>query len=371
MAAGMRPAPLRLLSLLAALVALLPAGPAVAGKITLGEEAFLNVNVLLQPQLQLIKDGAPVGSVGTDLYLRRVRLLVFGNVTKNLSFFIETDQPNYGKDGNFDVALFMQDAFVSYMFAEKIWVDAGFLIAPLSRHNLQGAIALNTVDYHSNLVRFTPGVGKVWRDTGIQVRGFVGQLGFRAALLNGAEGARKPEGTVNPDDLPRGVAHVRWNFLTREEDLFFQGIYFDDKPRFSVGVGADYQPSAVATASGIHDSLGLATDVFVDLPLGNDQAVVFQTGVFHYSQGLDNPQSGTGFFSEVGWRIGKLQPLLSGEYFNSRVANQDLLALKPGFNLWFQAHTFNLKTEVAFSRTGDLSEADTGITGTAQLQYFY
>ncbi|MBZ4422110.1 hypothetical protein [Myxococcus sp. RHSTA-1-4] len=367
----MRPLPFRLLSLLAALVALLHAGPASAGKITLGEEASLNVNVLLQPQLQLIKDGAPTGDVGTDLFLRRVRLLVFGNVTKNLSFFIETDQPNYGKDGNFDVTLFMQDAFISYMFAEKIWVDAGLLIAPLSRHNLQGAVALNTVDYHSSLVRFTPGVGKVWRDTGIQLRGFVGKLGFRAALLNGVEGVRKPEATVNPDDRPRGVANVRWYFLTREEDLFFQGIYFDDKPRLSVGLGADYQPSAVATASGVHDSLALSSDVFLDLPLANDQAVVFQTTVFHYREGMDNAQSGTGFFSELGYRFGRLEPVLSGEYFNSRVVNQDLLVIRPGFNLWFQAHTFNLKTEVAISKVGDLSEADTGITGTAQLQFFY
>jgi hypothetical protein len=367
----MRPAPYRLLLLLA-LVALLPAGPAVAAKIPIGDEAVLNVSLLLQPQLQLIKDGAPVGDVGTDLFLRRARILVFGNVTKHLSFFAETDQPNFGKDGNFDVAFFIQDAFISYEFADKVFVDAGFLIAPLSRHNLQGAIALNTVDYHSNLIRFTPGVGKVWRDVGIQLRGFAGPLGFRAAILNGAEGVRKPDGTVvNPDDLPRGVALVRWNFLTREEDLFFQGIYFDDKPRLSVGAGVDYQPSAVATASGVHDSFAASTDIFLDIPLAGDQAVIFNTGVYHYRQGFDSPQSGTGFFSEVGWRFGQLEPVLSAEYFNSRVQNQDLFVLRPGFNLWFQKHTLNLKSEVAISKVGDISEADTGITGTAQLQLFY
>lgn len=366
----MRTAPTRLLSLLA-LVALLPAGPAVAAKIPINDEATLNVSILLQPQLQLIKDGAPVGDVGTDLYLRRVRLLFFGNVTKHLSFFAETDQPNFGKDGNFDVAFYIQDAFLSYEFLEKVYVDAGFLIAPLSRHNLQGAIALNTVDYHANLIRFTPGVGKVWRDTGVQLRGFAGPLGFRAAILNGAEGKKTDTATVNPDDLPRGVANVRWNFLTREEDLFFQGIYFDEKPRLSVGVGADYQPSAVATASGVHDSANFSADVFLDLPLANDQAVVFNTGVYTYRQGMDAPQSGTGFYSEAGYRYHQVEPVLSAEYFNSRVVNQDVLVLRPGFNVWFNKHTFNLKTEVAISKVGDISEADTGITGTAQLQLFY
>ncbi|WP_253985042.1 porin [Pyxidicoccus xibeiensis] len=368
----MRPAPLRPLSLLAALVALWTAGPAAAARIPLGEEASLNVGILLQPQLQLIEDGAPVGAVGTDLYLRRIRLIVGGTITKKLSFFAEIDQPNFGKDGNFNVTLFVQDAYLSYEFADKIWVEAGLLLAPLSHHSLQGATSLNTVDYHSSLIRYPATVGKIWRDTGAQVRGFAGPLHFRAAIFNGAEGTtRENAPAINPDDLPRGLAHVRWNFLGREEDFFFKGIYFADKPLLSVGAGVDYQPSAVGSATGVHDALALALDVFFDLPLPDDQEVVFQTNVFHYRQGFDVPQSGTGFFTELGWRFGQLQPVLSAEYFHSRVANQDLLALRPGFNLWFQKHTLNLKTEVALARVGDISEAETAITGTAQLQLFY
>ncbi|AGC47740.1 hypothetical protein MYSTI_06467 [Myxococcus stipitatus DSM 14675] len=353
-------------------VALSPIGTARAGKITLTEEAFLNVNLLMQPQVQLIKDGAPVGHVGTDFFLRRVRLLVFGAVTKRLSFFMETDQPNFGKDGRYDVDFYVQDAFVSYEFLDKVWVDAGFLIAPLSRHNLQGAIALDTVDFHSSVIRFTPGVGKVWRDMGVQLRGFAGPVGFRAALLNGVRGSVLPDGRViNPDDWPRGVAMARMNFLTREEDLFFQGIYFAEHPHLSVGAGVDYQPDAIATASGVHDSLALSADVFADVPFGAAMELVFQAAVYHYRQGLDNPQSGTGFLAELGYRIGVVEPVVSATYFRSRVDAQDALALRPGVNLWFKKHTFNLKTEVALSRTGDISEAETGIAGTAQLQFFY
>ncbi|WP_408889397.1 porin [Myxococcus faecalis] len=369
----MPPSPLRSSPLLVALaVVLLPLGSAIAGKITINDEANLNINLLLQSQAQVIKDGAPSGGVGTDFFIRRVRLLVYGNVTKRLSFFMETDQPNFGKDNNYNVDFFVQDAFVSYEFADKLWVDVGMLIAPFSRHNLQGAIALNSVDYHSSVIRFTAGVGKIWRDMGVQLRGFAGPVGFRAAIMNGAEGTKREDApTVNPDDLPRGVAMVRWNFLTREEDLFFQGIYFTDKPHLSVGVGADYQPSAIATASGVHDSVAFSADTFLDWPMGHDQELVFQTGVFHYRQGMDNPQSGTGVQAELGYRIAKVEPLVSVEYFNSRVTNQDSLIFRPGFNVWFQKHTFNLRTEVAIARVGDLSNADTGVTGTAQLQFFY
>lgn len=353
-------------------VALLTALPAAAGKIQLGDDAVLNVNALLHPQMQLVKDGAPLGGVGTDFYLRRVRLLVFGSITKRLSFFIDTDQPNLGKNGDWTPAFFIQDATVAYEVADKTWVEAGFILAPLSHQSLQGAIALHTVDYHSDLIRFPLGVGKVWRDMGVQVRGFAGPLTYRAALLNGVEGSRLENGqVVNPDDLPRFVGHARYNVFGREEDLFLRGIYFTDHPLLSFGIGGDYQYSAIATASGVHDAVALAADVFLDLPVGADQEFIFQSNVFSWQQGYDNPRSGTGFFVELGYRIGIVEPVLSGEYFNGRVDAQDLLTLRPGFNLWFQKHTFNLKTEVALSRAGDLSNASTGITGTAQLQLFY
>jgi len=368
----MRTAPARMLSLMAALAVLLSATPSSAFKIPLSEESYLNVAILLQPQLQLVDKGAPSGGVGSDIFLRRARLLVFGNITQRLSFFVETDQPNYGKGGNFDVAFFIQDAFISYEVASKVWIDVGMLLPPLTRHVLQGAVSLQAVDYHLDLVRWAPGVGKVWRDLGVQVRGFAGPLGFRAAIMSGAHGTTRPDGAVvNPDDLPRATAMVRWNFFTREEDLFFQGIYFASEPRLSVGLGADYQPDAVATASGLHDSLGMAADVFLDVPLPDDQELVFNATLFHYRQGLDNPRSGTGVYAETGWRFGKLQPLISGEYFRARVDHQDQLALRPGFNIWFQKHTFNLRTEVAVAWTGDLSQARASVTGTSQLQLFY
>ncbi|NOK36656.1 hypothetical protein HMI49_25950 [Corallococcus exercitus] len=367
----MRPLP-PALSRLLVLTTLLTALPAAAGKIQLGDDAVLNVDVLLQPQMQLIKDGAPTGGVGTDFFLRRVRLLVFGSITKKLSFFIDTDQPNFGKNGDYSPAFYIQDATVAYEFADKTWVEAGFILAPLSHHALQGAVALNTVDYHSELIRYPLGVGKVWRDMGVQVRGFAGPWAYRAAILNGVEGATLENGqVVNPDDLPRAVGTVRYNVWGHEYDPFLRGIYFTEEPLLSFGVAGDYQYSAIATASGVHDAMALAADVFLDVPMGDDQEFVLQSNVFSWQQGFDNVRSGTGFFVELGYRIGIIEPVLTTEYFNGRVAAQDLLTFRPGFNLWFQKHTFNLKTEVAVSRAGDIAHATTGITGTAQLQLFY
>ncbi|WP_223637051.1 hypothetical protein [Corallococcus sp. EGB] len=366
------PPVLPLLSRLLVLTALLAALPAAAGKIQLSEDSVLNVDVLLQPQMQLVKGGAPTGGVGTDFFLRRVRLLVFGSITKKLTFFIDTDQPNFGKNGDYNVAFYIQDATISYEFPGKTFVEAGFFLAPLSHHVLQGAVALNTVDFHSDLIRYPPGVGKVWRDMGVQVRGYAGPWAYRAAILNGVEGAKLDNGqVVNADDLPRAVANVRYNVWGHEYDQFLRGIYFTDQPMLSFGLGGDFQYGAIATASGIHSAVAVAADVFLDVPLGNDQEFVFQSNVFSWQQGFDNTRSGTGFFVELGYRFGSVEPVFSSEYFNGRVTAQDLLTFRPGLNLWFQKHTFNLKTEVAVSRVGNIAHTTTGITGTAQLQLFY
>jgi hypothetical protein len=362
-----------LVVLLTALAVVLPAGPAHAVKVPLGENAALNVSVLAQPWAQVSTGAAPTGGASTDFFLRRIRLLIFGNVTDRLSFFVDTDQPNLGRDGNWTPAFFIQDAFLSVKLAEGHWLDAGMILLPFTHHSLQGAVALNTVDYHSALIRPTRGLGPAWRDAGVQARGFVGPLHYRVGVFNGVEGqtARENQPALNIDDVPRAVGHVRYNVLGREEGFFLQGIYFDNQPRLSVGVGADYQPRAVVSGAMAQDALAVGADLFLEYPLGADQALVFQTNAFRYWQGAENTNSGFGLFGEVGYLFGPWEPVLSAEYYNAEVRTSDFFALRPGVNFWFDKHLFNFKAEVALVRQGLLAQAPTQLVGTAQLQLFY
>lgn len=358
---------------LAALALLLPAGTAQAGKIQLGDQASLNVNVLAQPWAQVTPNAAPTGGASTDLFLRRIRLMIFGNVTDRLSFFVDTEQPNLGRDGNWTPAFFIQDAFLSVKLADTHWLDAGMILVPFTHHTLEGAIALNTVEYHSALIRPTRGLGPAWRDSGVQARGFVGPLHYRVGVFNGVEGqpAKENQPALNIDDVPRVAGHVRYNVLGREENFFLQGIYFDNQPRLSVGVGADFQPRAAVSGAMAHDALAVGADLFLEYPLGENQALVIKTNAFRYWQGAENTHSGFGIFGEVGYLLGQFEPVLSAEYYNAEVRTADFFAVRPGVNYWFDKHVFNFKAEVALVRQGLLTQAPDQIVGTAQLHLFY
>src|SRR5690242_21725107 len=95
--------------------------PCLAGAVLLGRQASaaevfadeekgvsVNIGVLLQPWMQLTAAGSPgqgspgIGapdgkSASLDFFARRIRLMSWGSVTKDLGYFVETDQPNFGK----------------------------------------------------------------------------------------------------------------------------------------------------------------------------------------------------------------------------------------------------------------------------------
>ena len=167
----------------------------------------INVGALIQPQFQMTMSGAnsdtgPCGNGDTDrcspgignprgdgpsydFFVRRARLMLWGSVNKQISFFIDTDEPNLGKGGSFATTTFIQDAFATYTFMPELRIDGGLMLVPLSHHTLEGATSLNALDYHSDLVRFP--TGRIFRDAGIQVRGVAleDHLHYRLGIFEG------------------------------------------------------------------------------------------------------------------------------------------------------------------------------------------
>jgi hypothetical protein len=145
-------------------------GGGISRTIVIDDNTNVTLSALLQPQAAVAQNAAPDGSPGTDFFLRRARLIVGGQLGKVVSFFVDTEQANLGKDGNWETSVFVQDAFLSLAPTDSLTIDAGMMLIPFTRHGLQSAASLNGIDYHSKLILFPAGGNRIWRDAGVQVR---------------------------------------------------------------------------------------------------------------------------------------------------------------------------------------------------------
>ena len=342
--------------------------------------ASFNVGVLLQPQLQITKDGAPNGSAASfDFFLRRARLMAYGTAFEHLSFFIETDQVNWGKNGVWDTSTYVQDAFISYEFFRELSVDGGMMLVPLSHHTLEGATSLNALDYHATLIKYPTGAGKVLRDGGVQLRGLLlgDRIHYRVGVFEGVRGPALPTGApagtqpLNAAGEPRFAAHVRANILGVEEKFFFNGIYFTDKPLLSVGLGYDYQRHATRIKTGVSNHAALSADVFLEYPLTPDDEIIAKVNGFRYAEGTGSAATGLGMFAEAGFRHAWVEPVVGLDVFHAEASADDYVAFHGGMNFWIKKHTTNVKADVTYGVDTTPAGSKRDLLGTVQWQLFF
>ena len=397
----------------------------------------VNVGVLVQPTFQITMPGSngdgpgacdPAGArnrcsagIGNargdgpayDLFLRRARLLVWGNATKDLAYFVGTNEPNLGKGGVLSTSpgTFIEDAFLSYTVMPELKVDAGLMYVPLSHHTMEAASSLNALDYHADLIKFP--TSRNLRDIGVQLRGLAlrdylhYRLGIFEGVRNSAFGAvpantsaaGAPANTrtlVNPGSVPRFSAQLRGNILGSEPDFFMKGIYFTEEPIVSVGVGVDFQPGSNILPDGSHGNyLAASGDVFVDYPLTKDDEIIFKGNYFLWAKGQSLAGStgvvgasataggrvvATGptaygaqaFYVEGGFRHDFIEPIVYFEALKGNRETVSILAPHVGANYWITKHNFNVKTDVGYRRT-ERKNATTlkDILWTTQAQFLF
>jgi len=382
--------------------AALQAPPALAAGFRIGnDDKHLKVSALLQGWGTLTPEGAPDGrSLSTELYLRRMRLLFYGQVTKWVHFFVETDSPNFGKNGDTSVNMFIQDAWVEFNIHEALQIDVGMVLAPFSHHGMQGAVSLHSLDYHAGLIKYPRGGHKVWRDWGVMVRGllFKRHLGYRLALMNGVHGGNADP--RNPADWPRLTGRLTVNVFESESGpgtggFFWDGLYLKKTARglvsprrvLSFGVSMDWQrdlnvsrnvgesdPSLPSFVVSRDDYLAVAADAFLDLPLTRDRrwGLAGQLNFYYYDHGsrrnltdglsgsfygLDggSEYTGYGFLGEVGIRYDQWEVVANVDWFDATRADGsegDLLSVYGGFNWWWRGHATNIKVQAGATKLG-------------------
>ena len=198
-----------------------------------------------------------------QLYIRRLRVLVAGNVTKSTSFFFESDATNIGRVGATGskingVSMYVQDAQVQHTFMPELSFIVGLHLVGISRNGLQGATTLMGLNYGSyQFITSTPLDNSVGRDLGVTARGFFAdeRFEYRAGLYSGRN--------VNLYSPLRSAVRLQYCFLDREKGFFYSGTTLGKGRMFNIGVGADMQGSY----------RGLSADVFLDLPVGDAGAL--------------------------------------------------------------------------------------------------
>jgi hypothetical protein len=194
-----------------------------------------------------------------QIYIRRMRVLVGGNLSAQTSFFFESDAVNIGKvsaNGSKTnaVAMYVQDAQIQHVFAPEFSMIAGLQLVGIARNGLQSAASLMALNYGSfQFVPSGPLDNSIGRDLGVNFRGFLleDRLEYRAGIFSGRN--------FNLFSPLRGTMRLQYNFLDREKGFYYSGTNLGATKNVSVGTGLDVQGSYCA----------FAIDAFAEVPLSD------------------------------------------------------------------------------------------------------
>ena len=328
-----------------------------AAKITISDDAFLNINGFVQGCMYMpIDHEGKDATIITDFYLKRVRLLFSGQIRPDVKFFVGFLNGNMGKDGDMSPRTLIADAWVEYTVSDYMKINAGLLKLPFSRHMQQSGAKLHGLDFHGSFLKRS-GVAIDHRDMGVMVRGLLldKKIDYRLAIVDGTEYHKEvipgdtsavppvPDITVltNEDDMPRFVGRIGYNVFDPEPGYFWAGTYLGKKKVLSFGVSFDLQPG-VGGDEGDELYSAFAFDAFADIPMG-ENSVVGTLNAYSFGPGGIIPE-GSGLWFDFGYRINKIEPLVAVELYEpSEGDSGKRQAILGGLNFWMHGHNSSLK----------------------------
>src|SRR5260370_18701850 len=142
-----------------------------AGKVQLPaipglEDARLNINAQLQAWIMATENQYPKLGINTKVFMRRIRLITSGDITKQFHFFIQIDRPNFGRPAAGDPTgltggtgvtngrVLLQDAQLIYEPIPGIFIEMGLLLLPISLTQVQSTTSSVTLALHDHTIRF-------------------------------------------------------------------------------------------------------------------------------------------------------------------------------------------------------------------------
>ena len=353
---------LRVVLLALALLCFLPSPAVSQVQIKVNEDVNFKFGVLGQFQGEWLEDADGDGTQ-QNLFLRRARMLVAGQVAKNVTFFFETDVPNLGKtlsgDKNISPELIVQDFYGEFALHKAFALDVGLMFVPQSRNSIQAAPSLLALDYGSYTFSNSSALqSTIGRDTGVQAKGYLGdnRVEYR---LGAFQGARDDESHRSF----RYAGRLQVQLLEPETpNFFYTGTYLGAKKVAAVGGSFDSQ----------EDYHAYDVDGFLDYPLG-DGAVTMQAAwnrIDGDTTFADLPKQNVVLF-ETGYFIRAIKITPVFQYTSKDVIDTDTgdeSRWSIGANYWWRGHNANVK--VAYTQI-DPRGAEKRNQFNIQLQFFY
>jgi Phosphate-selective porin O and P len=290
------------------------------------KDITLNLQVFIQPQLQINENGAPNGTDASyDLFVRRTRLQVNGDVGSNWSYYFQIDNANFGKFGNFTGRMIVQDAWVAFgplgtKGDNVLLVEGGLIFYPNARFTITSSANQPNIEGHPDMLRgFTSAVFPGTRSTGLQLRGWGldKKIGFRGGIYEGVQPTNAGTGP-NYHHYPAFGLFVNADLIGSEEGSYlYQSIYFAKDPILSVSLAGTYQADALRTLKGLANQRSLTSTVFLEFPLSEQQELIAILSGYLYGNGQGSRDTGKGLSLDVGFRYEFVRPYVSLEYFDS------------------------------------------------------
>lgn len=302
---------------------------ALAGPVLrVGDESWLRINYEVQLYGPWRNTGSGPDGTGdtTDVYFRRNRLTLIGQVTSAVGFVASfqyegdrrirditvSEQPG----NNFDAL----DAFVSADLAGPFKLRAGLTKDPLVREHNEGCFFPLTAD--RSLFVYTP-LPRFSRDFGLVAWGNAlnNRVQYRIAAMKGNDAGIEPASSL------RYTARAHVTLLDPEASIVYRGTYLGEKRILTVGGGYQYEPDAaygnVSARTLAKDYQAWTADGFFEYPLPFGTFTVsgayLQVDFDHAYQGGDPAPASIGLSGEKrGW-YGKAGYLLPMDVWNGRV----------------------------------------------------
>jgi hypothetical protein len=256
------------LMVLVVAAAVVPAPAWAQAVVKVNDNVNFKLGILMQPQgdfTQIVNTaGNGIGGWQENILVRRLRLIVGGQMAPNVFFFAETESLNLGKNaqtlagggaGKSLATFTVLDAVAEWRPMKEFNLQVGEIRVPTDREALKASGSSFELDFSSYAFVSSAALqGQSGRDTGIMARGYYldDHLEVRAGAFQGNR-------DLASKNAFRFTGRVQYNFLDTEVYNMpsYPGNYFGTKKILALGGAYDTQK----------DYKLISGDIFLDAPI--------------------------------------------------------------------------------------------------------